>query len=246
VVAFADDDVIVHPLWTYRVWETFLYPDAAAMTGLIVASSLETESQQIFEKYWGFNRGYCDKVFDYSFIESNLKIGPPVWSIGAGANMAFRKSVFDAVGYFDERLGAGASGCSEDSELWFRILMNGFNIHYNPRAVIYHEHRKDMRALRTQLYSYARGHVAAALIQQKLNKKAGYKQRVFFEFPMFFFRRLVKGFPLYRQKGKTILSEMMGWYSGVLYYKRKCTKAGNSSSKIPMIMAGVVKKAKLI
>jgi GT2 family glycosyltransferase len=218
----------------------------AAMTGLIVASSLVTESQQIFEKYWGFNRGYCDRVFDYGFIESNLKIGPPVWSIGAGANMAFRKSVFDIIGYFDERLGAGASGCSEDSELWFRILMNGFNIHYNPRAIVYHEHRKDMRALKKQLYSYARGHVAAALIQHRLIKKAGYKKRVYWEFPIFYFRRLVKGFPLYRWKSKTLLSEMLGWYSGLLYFKRKCTDPGENDFRSQMVVTDVVKKAKAI
>jgi hypothetical protein len=41
-----------------------------AMTGLVLASSLETESQQIFEKNWGFNKGYQDIYFNNDFISS--------------------------------------------------------------------------------------------------------------------------------------------------------------------------------
>ena len=58
-----------------------------------------------------------------------------MWKVGAGANMAFRRNVFDLVGLFDERLGAGAAGCSEDSEIWYRILANQLQIRYEPRAV---------------------------------------------------------------------------------------------------------------
>ncbi len=224
VVAFTDDDVIAHPLWLYRVWETFLLPEVSAMTGLVVPIALETESQQLFEKYWSFNRGYEDRLFGPEFIDRHLQIGPPVWQIGAGANMAFRKSVFEGIGYFDERLGAGASGCSEDTELWYRILLKGLNVYYNPRAVAYHEHRKEFSAFRRQMYSYVRGHAAAALIQQKLNQKAGYRKRIFMEYPVYYLRRLVKGFPHYRLKDRTLFSEMRGWSSGILFYKKYCSK----------------------
>jgi hypothetical protein len=51
------------------------------MTGLVLASSLETESQQIFEKNWGFNKGYQDIYFNNI---SKSVTAPKVWDIGAG------------------------------------------------------------------------------------------------------------------------------------------------------------------
>ncbi|HEX8039162.1 MAG TPA: glycosyltransferase family 2 protein, partial [Chryseosolibacter sp.] len=117
IVAFTDDDTLPDKLWVYRIYETFRDPKIAAMTGLVIAASLDTEAEVIFEKFWPFNRGYRDKIFDSQFFRARLDDGPPVWEIGAGANMAFRKEIFDEVGYFDERLDVGAAGCSGDSEL---------------------------------------------------------------------------------------------------------------------------------
>lgn len=246
IVAFIDDDVTVHELWTLKVWEAFINPDVKAMTGLVIPSSLDTESQQIFEKYWGFTKNYVDREFSYSFIERGLKKAPQVWSIGAGANMAFRKTVFDSVGYFDERLGAGASGCSEDSELWFRILLNGHRIYYTPRAVVYHTHRRDMRSLRKQLYNYACGHMAAALIQEMSVKDAGYSKRVFVEYPRFYIRRLIKGFPFYRSRNRTLLSEILGWLAGIRYYKAKCKGQRSHYKGKPRVITETVTPSKAV
>jgi hypothetical protein len=44
---------------------------------------LETESQQIFEKNWGFNKGYQDIYFNNDFISKSVT-APKVWDIGAG------------------------------------------------------------------------------------------------------------------------------------------------------------------
>ena len=83
------------------------------MTGLVLPSSLETHAQRFFQFYMGgFGSSFLPLRFDATFIEEQLPHGPQVWRIGAGANMAFRRSVYDRVGLFDERLGAGASGCS--------------------------------------------------------------------------------------------------------------------------------------
>jgi GT2 family glycosyltransferase len=233
IVAFADDDVTLHPLWTYKVWETFLSPEISAMTGLVIASSLQTESQQIFEKYWGFNKGYKDKTFNYDFIQGQIKKAPPVWEIGAGANMAFRKSLFDIVGYFDERLGAGASGCSEDSEMWFRILLNGFYIRYNPHAIMFHEHRKKIKDLRIQMFNYTKGHTVAALIQHCKHPTLGYNKRIFYEYPLYYLRRLIKSFPAYRLRDKTLFMEILGWFSGILFFMRKHTVNPLKKGPIP-------------
>ncbi|MEJ7770118.1 MAG: glycosyltransferase family 2 protein, partial [Chitinophagaceae bacterium] len=182
-------------------------------------------AQQIFEKYWSFNRGYIGKVYDSVFIKKSLA----VWEIGAGANMAFRKSLFEQVGYFDERLDVGAAGCSGDSEFWHRILFNGFTIVYSPRAVVYHEHRKEINDLKSQLFNYMRGFAAAALIQHNQDTKAGYKQHLYKGLPRHYIGQLNKGFPGYAFNYVTVFSEIQGLISGILFFRKNRNKPAHTS-----------------
>jgi glycosyltransferase involved in cell wall biosynthesis len=223
VVAYTDDDVSVDSLWCYRIWETFLQENIDAMTGLVLASSVETESQQIFEKNWGFNKGYQDIYFNNDFISKSVT-APRVWDIGAGANMAFRKSAIEKVNYFDDRLDVGAAGCSGDSEIWFRILANNMIIHYNPRAYVYHEHRKELKQLHKQLFGYMRGHSASVLIQHHQNNKIGYKKYLYFDIPRYYFFLIIAGFPNYNFRHQTIWSEIKGLISGVRFYNKNKKK----------------------
>jgi glucosyl-dolichyl phosphate glucuronosyltransferase len=56
-----------------------------------------------------------------------------------GANMAFRATALAKVGPFDERLGPGACGHEEDTEMSKRLHTAGFRIGYCPQALVYHE-----------------------------------------------------------------------------------------------------------
>ena len=219
IVAYTDDDTKPDPYWTYRVFESFRDPSTAGMTGLVIAASLETEAEVIFEKFWPFNRGYVKKMYDEHFFSAFLNDGPPVWEIGAGANMAFRKQVFEETGYFDERLDVGAAGCSGDSELWYRILACGFSIQYNPQAVVYHSHRKSIPGLRRQLYSYMRGFTVAILIQYQRFGHRGNIQHLF-KVMRYYLHLLKRGFPYYHFQYKTLFSEIRGILSGFVYYLR--------------------------
>ncbi|MEP6583933.1 MAG: glycosyltransferase family 2 protein [Ginsengibacter sp.] len=231
IVAFTDDDVKVHPLWTYRIWEVFQQDNITATTGLVIASQLETEAQYIFEKNWSFNRGFVEKMYETEYFEKTLRNGPPVWEIGAGANMAFKKAVFEEVGYFNECLGAGASGCSEDSEMWFRILAHGHNIRYTPKAIVFHQHRKDLQSLKNQIFNYMQGFTVAALLQQKQFPRAAYKRHIFMNLPRYYFSLIRKGFPFYRAKFQTLPSEMKGVISGLRYYYKNLHKLMHSLRK---------------
>jgi hypothetical protein len=87
----------------------------------------------------------------------------PTWELGATANAAFRASIFahPEIGLLDEALGAGTpTGCSEDTYLFYKVLKAGYTIAYEPSAYVWHKHRREMRALRNQLYNYGKGHVA--------------------------------------------------------------------------------------
>ncbi|SOD82983.1 glycosyltransferase family 2 protein [Spirosoma fluviale] len=218
VMAYVDDDVQVHAHWAYHIWKTFQDTNIAAMTGLVIAAELDTEAQLIFEKHWSFNRGYVDKQYDATYFNRTLFGGPPVWEIGAGANMAFRRDLFEKIGYFDERLDVGAAGCNGDSEMWFRVLTNNYAVHYNPRAVVFHKHRQQLPALKKQLFSYMRGHTAAALIQQKYHPQAGYRRHVFKSLPLYYLHYIKDGFPAYAFRHQTIGMEIRGALSGVLFY----------------------------
>ncbi|MGI4022017.1 MAG: glycosyltransferase family 2 protein [Janthinobacterium lividum] len=222
IVAYTDDDVQVHQQWTYKIWETFLDKNVQAITGLVISTSLDTESQQIFEKYWGFNKGYQDIFFKKDFV--NTGFAPKVWDIGAGANMAFRKQLLEDVDFFDERLDVGAAGCSGDSEIWYRILAAGYTIQYTPRAIVFHEHRKQMDALQKQVFSYMRGHAAAALVQDAKNKKDGYKKYIYYSLPKYYIYLLKQGFPTYSFRYQTLFSEIKGIASGIKFYHKNKIK----------------------
>lgn len=223
LVAFTDDDVRVHPSWAAELVEAFArHPDASAVTGLVLPAALDTEAERFFQfEMGGFGIRHVPVRFDARFFGSTLAIGPQVWRIGAGANMAFRREVFGRVGGFDERLGAGAAGCSEDSELWYRVLAGGGVCVYEPRAVAFHHHRADWPALRAQMRAYLRGHVAALLIQHARFGHAGNLRRALWHLPHYFadlgLRVLLKGST---RRGALLAEEVRGWASGLAYALR--------------------------
>lgn len=220
IVAFTDDDVAVHPDWIRRIQQGFENPQVMAVTGLVLPAELETESQFTFEtSQKNFSWGYRKRIFDRHFFESIQHLGVPVWRIGAGANMAFRREIFERVGDFDERLGAGASGCSEDSEFWYRVLAEGWLCYYEPTAVIFHYHRQELERLKQQIHQYMRGHVAALLIQFARYGHWGNLIRLFVILPGYYVKVLLGGILRgFSSRHKTLLVEVFGCLAGIKFY----------------------------
>ena len=220
ILAFTDDDVIVHSHWAARLQQAFYEAHVLAVTGLVLPTQLETESQVVFEKgFGGFGQGYRTKIFDSPFFETMKSRGVPVWKVGAGANMAFRRSVFEQVGEFDERLGAGRSGCSEDSELWYRILAEGGCCRYEPKAAVFHTHRTDHASLKQQMYQYMRGHVAALLIQFERYQHWGNLRRLGVALPRYYLRRTLSRILKRNQPpAEVLIAEIRGCFAGVKFY----------------------------
>ncbi len=220
IVAFTDDDVLVHPRWLLGIRDALSQKTVFGMTGLVLPAELETDSQVRFEfDFGGFSGGYRPITFDSFFFNSMLSRGVPVWRIGAGANMAFRREVFSRIGLFDIRLGAGASGCSEDSEFWYRMLAAGMSIRYEPRAVIWHSHRTDLDAFRSQMKQYMQGHVAALLVQFEKHRHFGNIRRLFTALPYHYCQRLAR-MPLNGDRS-LLFSEILGYASGFFAYFRQ-------------------------
>jgi len=68
IIAYVDDDVVVHENWLLNIWKSYQENDIQATTGLILPHSLEFYSQYLFEQYWSFNRGCIDKFFKSTFV----------------------------------------------------------------------------------------------------------------------------------------------------------------------------------
>jgi GT2 family glycosyltransferase len=221
VVAFVDDDTAVHPRWLERLLAGFTGPAVLAVTGLVLPAALDTRAQVVFETTMGgARRGHRPMVFGRDFFAPQVGFGVPVWAIGAGANMAFRREAFERVGLFDERLGAGASGCSEDSELWYRILADGGECRYVPGSVVEHWHRRDMDALRRQAHDYLQGHVAALFVQYANHGHAGNLRRVALTLPKHLLRRTVTELTLGPDARTGVLrAEVAGYLSGLRYWR---------------------------
>lgn len=221
-VAFTDDDVEVAPDWLAALLAPFSDSAVGMTTGLVLPANLDSDAACTFEfDYGGLQSGLRPWQFDKNFLRTPPHKAPTVWIIGAGASMAFRRAVLDEVGPFNVRLGAGAAGCSEDSEYLYRALRSGWECRYTPRAVVYHHHRRDMAALARQTRAYLCGHTAALLSQFARTGQSGNLFRVLFSVPRYLLAQSVRimiarlGFtPLYpypARRQRVIGAEIIGF-----------------------------------
>uniref|UniRef100_A0A7C4RQW0 Glycosyltransferase n=1 Tax=Desulfatirhabdium butyrativorans TaxID=340467 RepID=A0A7C4RQW0_9BACT len=164
IVAFTDDDVIVDPGWIDEIVRVF-QEDATVMgvTGMVVPWELETEAQWLFERYGGFNRGFDPKWAllgtSHAHLAASRYIG--TGQFGTGANMAFRKQVFESIGYFDPALDVGTvTSGGGDLEMFFRLLREGYGLMYEPKALVWHRHRRTRSELQSQIESWGTGFYA--------------------------------------------------------------------------------------
>ena len=153
IVAFTDDDTVTDPAWLTNLLRNFYDPMVMCVTGLTMPLELETEAQEWFERHSPFCRGFLRKEYDLSVLH-------PLASsrVGAGANMALRREALQQVGPFDEALDAGTPTRSGgDTEMFSRILANGYRIVYDPAALSWHRHRSTWSELIKAIYGYGVG-----------------------------------------------------------------------------------------
>jgi len=133
VLAFMDDDVTVEPSW------------------------LEHLTASLHDGYWAGAGGRIlpQKSFSppsWLSLAERYALGPlalfdpgpeamELTEAPFGANMAFRRGVFDKHGGFRVDLGPrpGSEIRSEDSEFAYRVMMAGEHLRYERSAVVYHE-----------------------------------------------------------------------------------------------------------
>ncbi|MBA3844458.1 MAG: glycosyltransferase [Actinobacteria bacterium] len=145
VVVIIDDDVVVEADWLEQVLRALVAAGPrAVVTGRILPGVDEA------------NAGRAVSVKTDERPETHEgRIG---FDVLFGNNMAFRRSVTEEIGLFDERLGPGGRyGSADDNDFGFRLLEAGYRIHYAPQAVLRHLAWRSGKDLRKLNWDYGRG-----------------------------------------------------------------------------------------
>jgi GT2 family glycosyltransferase len=163
-LAWIDDDEVADPFWLCGIARALLaHPGAGIVSGPVAPAELQTPAQVWFEQFGGHSKGrdFTPAVFspDTAAAQSPLYPLPP---FGAGANLATRPGVIESIGGFDTALGAGTRSMGgEDTLALTQVLLDGGTIVYQPSALVWHYHRRDLAGLHRQLYGYGTGLTAA-------------------------------------------------------------------------------------
>ena len=160
VVAFTDDDVRVDPWWIHGLVRGFARrPDVACVTGLAAAASLDSPLEAYFDGRVSWAAVRPPHVYDLGAGRGAGALYPFSAGIfGTGANFAVRRSVMLELGAFDETLGAGApTRGGEDLDAFVKVVLGGYALAFEPSAVVWHHHRSELAALRSQMYGYGTG-----------------------------------------------------------------------------------------
>jgi hypothetical protein len=92
---------------------------------------------------------------------------------------------------------------------------------YEPRAVAFHYHRREMSELRRQTRSYMRGHVAALVAQYDAFGDRGNLVRILVQLPVYFLKTFLNGLSEGREGRAQILAqEIAGWGAGLQFLFR--------------------------
>jgi len=166
IIAFTDDDARVHSTWLKGLAANFRDPMVAVATGITLPAHLDARPAIEFEMTSPFTKGFTRKEFTLTNTDMMS-----IAQIGAGVNMAVRRSCLDDIGYFDESLDGGTPTISGgDHEFFHRAITRGYRVAYDPSAIVWHSHRvTSSEAIRT-VYGYGVGVLSwwtRSLIQER-------------------------------------------------------------------------------
>jgi GT2 family glycosyltransferase len=153
ILIYTDDDVVVDRDWIDAIRAPFTLPQIAAVSGLVLPLELETAAQELFEQYGGFGRGFRRREF------TSKTLAPvAAANVGAGANMALRRQLVTQLKLFEVELDGGTPALSGgDTYAFYRLLSLGYRLVYEPRAIVWHRHRRTLAELRAMLRGYSVG-----------------------------------------------------------------------------------------
>ncbi|MCC6381704.1 MAG: glycosyltransferase family 2 protein [Dehalococcoidia bacterium] len=147
-LAFTDDDVVVRPGWLAQGLRRL---EADTTLGLLFGRVLEAPHDRRHAVVPAFAARQATRRTGFA-ARARLN--------GIGGNVFARRTLFTAIGPFDEELGAGTRfPAAEDLDIAQRAARAGFAIGYEPRAVaVHHGARTFAEGASVRLWrSYSRG-----------------------------------------------------------------------------------------
>jgi GT2 family glycosyltransferase len=145
IVAFIDDDTRVLAGWADAVRASL---SQAAPEGFITGAVDHPPATPPVERPVAI---FNDEV-SFAIVDDTVE------PFGHGANHAVRREALEAIGGFDERLGAGGEfRAAEDLDLWDRLVQAGYSGRYVPLMATWHEQWRERRDNVTLDWSYGYG-----------------------------------------------------------------------------------------
>jgi glycosyl transferase family 2 len=171
LLAFTDDDVLADPDWVASLVAGFERPERpACVTGLILPAELRTPTQLTLHHHGGHAKGFRPVVYGADAPPADPLFPFTAGRFGSGANMAFRADELRAMGGFDPATGVGTPARGGDDLLaFFRTIMRGHHIAYEPDALVWHRHRTEPAAVARQVRGYGTGlgaYLTAAVLRE--------------------------------------------------------------------------------
>ena len=210
IVAYTDDDVVLHPCWLERLVTAF----DTERSGPSLAWCYRPSSRPNRNGYssaggglveafgGGISRLSFTTVFGTTASRPGRLVREPAWLSAARCSTI--------VGYFDERLDVGAASCSGRLRSSGPHSIHGGTCRYEPSAAAFHFHRRDRNGLRRQLRAYMSGHVAALLVQHERTGERGDLRRPSLAFRATISRRRSSRMCRRTHGSATILNELRG------------------------------------
>lgn len=242
IIVSVDDDVTVPTDWLEHLIAPMARPEVMMVTGNVLPKELETAAQFLFENLkGGLSSGFQPREVDGNWLASFERRMAPIWELGVSANAAYRASIFchPQIGLMDEALGPGTPTTGgEENHLMYKVLKAGYTLVYEPKAYVWHRHRREIKAFYRQVYGHMQGGTACFLTLWLKENDLRACWHLFSELPRYYTRRIygrLRGW--HDTPWRFLGSEIAGYLTGFWGYWQSCQRVkqlGRSAPYIPL------------
>lgn len=144
IIAYTDDDVIVSQDWIRQIRNFFLNSDYDAVGGRVLPTYPENAPWWI-KKYSDILAG---AILIHDYGEGTMLYDRSKMYQFVGANMAFKRGIFDECGYFQTNIGVGQGTMGAETEIFNRLTAHDKKIYYCGKILVWHPVEKCRMTLR--------------------------------------------------------------------------------------------------
>ena len=166
IICFIDDDCVADRDWIKNLVDCYVDDNVGGVGGKIMSFTPKT----IIERYCYVTDLFNQELFTKLFLMTG--------------NASYKKNVLTKVRSFDRYIKYG-----EDVDLGIKVILAGYSLRYNSKAVVYHKHKETLKGLLRQKYRHGKGY---ACVHKKYPKNFSTKRRV-----SSILQKIVKGMVLY-------------------------------------------------